>query len=409
MEYRDLATLYHMDSSSSRESSIQRVLKDRMESDSTFKLGFSLPSGELFLAVPRELSALTQKVLRRERKVSNLMRSLPGIAGSEVLRSLAFDEVVMSNRVENIHSTRKQIEDALETNDSNKIRFKRFKEFAQLYIDLIFEDYERPQTPEDIRGIYDKVMKGENLDKLPDGQWFRQDIVTITDDIKIIHRGLYPEEAIIEAMETMLRLVNSLEVPELYSALISHYIFEYVHPFYDGNGRTGRYLLAMYLETSLSKPTALSLSRVIAENKNQYYHAFQNVEDPLNHAEITFFVITMHELILKAQDELIDRLEKNIETLGMINELLGDLGDSGKYKTKELDILYALLQQYAFGVTPSMKASMLSEYIGLGTQQARKYLSKLEEGGIVEKTRGKNPMMFALTERALEEFGITDS
>lgn len=409
MEYRDLATLYHMDSSSSRESSIQGILKDRIENDSTFKLGFSLPSGELFLAVPRELSALTQKVLRRERKVSNLMRSLPGIAGSEVLRSLAFDEVVMSNRVENIHSTRKQIEDALETNDSNKTRFKRFKEFAQLYIDLIFEDYERPQTPEDIRGIYDKVMKGENLDKPPDGKWFRQDIVTITDDIKIIHRGLHPEEAIIEAMEAMLRLVNSSEVPELYSALISHYLFEYTHPFYDGNGRTGRYLLAMYLETSLSKPTALSLSRVIAENKNQYYHAFQNVEDPLNHAEITFFVVTMHELILKAQDELIDRLEKNIKTLGMINELLGDLGGSGKYKTKELDILYALLQQYAFGVTPSMKASILSEHIGLGTQQARKYLSKFKEGGIVEKTRGKNPMMFALTERALEEFGITDS
>lgn len=406
MEYRDLATLYHMDSSSSRESSIQGILKDRIENDSTFKLGFFLPSGELFLAVPRELNALTQKVLRRERKVSNLMRSLPGIAGSEVLRSLAFDEVVMSNRVENIHSTRKQIEDALETNDSNKTRFKRFKEFAQLYIDLIFEDYERPQTPEDIRGIYDKVMKGENLDKPPDCKWFRQDTVTITDDIKIIHSGLYPEEAIIEAMGSMLRLVNSSEVPELYSALISHYIFEYTHPFYDGNGRTGRYLLAMYLETSLSKPTALSLSRVIAENKNQYYHAFQNVEDPLNHAEITFFVITMHELILKAQDELIDRLEKNIKMLDMINELLRDLGDSEKYKTKELDILYALLQQHAFGVTPSMKALMLSEYIGLGSQQARKYLSKLEEDGIVEKTRGKNPMMFALTEKALEEFGV---
>ena len=61
MEYRDLATLYHMDSSSSRESSIQGILKDRIENDSTFKLGFFLPSGELFLAVPRELNALTQK------------------------------------------------------------------------------------------------------------------------------------------------------------------------------------------------------------------------------------------------------------------------------------------------------------------------------------------------------------
>ena len=103
--------------------------------------------------------------------------------------------------------------------------------------------------------------------------------------------------------------VQSDEMPSTYSALVSHYIFEYAHPFYDGNGRTGRYLLSLFLEEALSKPTALSLSRVIAENKIAYYRAFETVENPLNHGEMTFFVETMLEFILTAQGELIEKLE----------------------------------------------------------------------------------------------------
>lgn len=407
MEYKDLATLYHMDSSADRENAIQVILDERRNSDSTFDLGFALPTGDLFLAVPRELNTLTQRVLRRERRVSNLMKALPGIAGSEVLRSLVMDEVVMSNSIENIHSTRKQIEDALKTEDTSNLRFKRFREFAKLYLSLVNGDYAIPESPEDIRRIYDKVMDGEEMKEPPDGELFRKDSVTITDGIKEIHLGITPEYAIIQAMEAMINLVNSSEVPELYSALASHYIFEYVHPFYDGNGRTGRYLLAMFLEAPLSKPTALSLSRVMAENKSQYYHAFQNVEDPLNHGEITFFIIAMHELILKAQDELIERLEKNIEALDHIKKTIATFKNSGDYCIKELEIIFALLQQSAFGVSPSMTLTEIAQHAQIGTQQTRKYLSSLERSAIVEKTRGRNPISFALTGKFLEKTGMS--
>lgn len=79
-------------------------------------------------------------------------------------------------------------------------------------------------------------------------------------------------------------------------------------PFYDGNGRTGRYLLALYLDESLSIPTALSLSRTIAENKHAYYAAFSSVENPLNHGEMTHFVYSMLELIRTAQSSMIEQL-----------------------------------------------------------------------------------------------------
>lgn len=70
--------------------------------------------------------------------------------------------------------------------------------------------------------------------------------------------GLHPEEKITLAVRGVLDMVNKPEIISLYSALASHFIFEYAHPFYDGNGRTGRYLLSLFLEESLSKATALS-------------------------------------------------------------------------------------------------------------------------------------------------------
>ena len=403
MEYRSLATLYHIDPSPSRGEHAMELLEQRLMNSSTFDLAITLGNNALFVAVPRELSTLNQRVLERERKITKLMQSLPGLAGNEVLRSLVIDEVIMSNNIENIHSTRAQIEHALSTNDTEKPQVKRFREFAKLYLDLSYGQYSRPKTIEDIRAIYDKVMADEHIEYPPDGKLFHKDPVNISDGLKAVHQGIAPESAIIEALEAMLALVDSREVPELYSALASHFIFEYIHPFYDGNGRMGRYLLSLFLERPLSKPTALSLSRVIAENRNMYYHAFQTAEDPLNHGELTFFVMTMHELILKAQNELIDRLEANVAALSMIRRSIEAISKNKEFTDKDIEIIYLLAQQAVFGIEADASLDELAFAVDRGTQQTRKYLSSLEERQIVRKIRGRDPLTFALEPSFLEQ------
>ena len=105
---------------------------------------------------------------------------------------MVLDEVVCTNAIEDIRSTRRQIKDALDAAQSSSADAKRFKELATLYLNIIDGAYELPESPADIRTINDKVTAGEiPPDKTPDGQYFRKEGVDITaGGIRVIHRGL---------------------------------------------------------------------------------------------------------------------------------------------------------------------------------------------------------------------------
>ena len=174
---------------------------------------------------------------------------------------------------------------------------------------------EFPQPPADVRAIYDRVTAGEIDERLrPDGRLFRKEGVDVVGaGGRILHRGLEPEEKITRALEQMIALVRNDDVPALYGAAASHYPFEYAHPFYDGNGHTGRYLLSLLLSKTLSAPTVLSLSRAMAENRSEYYWAFKSADNAMNRGELTFFVHTILGLVQSAQVGIVERLEKAAE------------------------------------------------------------------------------------------------
>lgn len=406
--YKELAKIYHTDTSNSRDANIAHAYQARFDAESTFRLTFNTPNGELFIAVPRELSAQSERVLCAERKISHLLRQLPSIAQNAVLRSLVLEEVVSTNDIESIHSTRRQIKDAIDSAQSNHTTAKRFKELALLYLNIIDGNNAFPETPEDIRSIYDLVTAGEiSEDNAPDGAIFRTGGVDITaNGVRVIHQGLEPESKIIEALEQILSITNNKSIPALYRAISAHYLFEYAHPFYDGNGRTGRYLLSLYLSKVLSSPTALSLSRMIAENKEAYYRAFQTVENPLNHAELTFFVSAILETIENAQFSIIYRLEHSTLTLARLDEAMKTISASNGTKGKELDIIYLLLQYEAFGLFGDASLLDIARYVGVKLPQTRKYMASLKSKGICKKVNSYNPVTFALTDAFKEKFEL---
>ncbi|NJE81033.1 Fic family protein [Olsenella sp. SW781] len=411
MAYRTLAKLFHMDSSSKRYEKNEALAATRLEAESTFRTGVETPHGELFLAVPRELSVLNETILRRERQIALLLSRLPPIATGALIRSLVIDEVVCSNELEGVHSTRRQINDLLETTsaDPSKLEHKRFRELARLYLELSDHEHIFPQTPEDIRTIYDRIMEGEDLGKdAPDGILFRKGEVNIIGSgSRIIHTGLSPESRIVSAMTRMIALASSEDIPETCGAIVSHFLFEYAHPFYDGNGRTGRYLLALYLSRPLSTLTALSVSRSIAESRGAYYRAFREVEDPLNHGELTPFVLAMLEYVDTAQHRVLSDLETRQGQFEVTVTAIDELVNSIDLPDKERDVLFMLAQYALFGAFPDVLLRDVAEYLNLRESMARRHTKRLEEKGLV-KTVSARPLRFVLTDKAKELLKIPE-
>lgn len=124
------------------------------------------------------------------------------------------------------------------------------------------------ETLEDIRILYDKLLNDEiDKNKLPDGNLFRNNGVWIGNSDKKVHVPKEKEENFVSDLAQWLTFINKDEIPFIYKTFIAHYYFEYIHPFYDGNGRLGRYIACVYLAYKLDPLTAISFSREIGKNK----------------------------------------------------------------------------------------------------------------------------------------------
>lgn len=394
MAYQTLEKTFYRDSSSDRYANLERLAQKRKSSESSYPTGIFLGQEELFLAVPRELFSSHEQILRNETRISKLWGNLPTVALGAYIRSLVMDEVVYSNEIEGVYSTRKQIRNALDNVKSTHEPHIPFFEFAKLYLGLTQQNTQFPTTLEEIRSIYDAVV-GDTIvqqDKLEAGL-FRSDGVEIYgQNGKLVHEGV-SAEYIRPVLRQMLNIAHSGDIPGVFSAALCHFIFEYVHPFYDGNGRTGRYLLALQLNEILSQPTALSLSRAILENRTAYYRAFTTVEKPLNHAEATPFALMLCELILQAQDSLMEDLEKKRSDIDRAHNAIFL---NSTWSEREKNVLFLIAQRFLFDLQQEVSSTEVSCYLNASTAVARATLKTLASQGLLEQTRSR-PLTYILS------------
>lgn len=161
-------------------------------------------------------------------------------------------------------------------------------------------------------------------------------------------------------------------IDPLVKMAIIHYQFEAIHPFFDGNGRTGRIILLLYLKmTELLNLPALYLSDYIIQNKDQYYANLRKVTEDSNWEDWILYMLDMVEkTALKGRNQI-----AAIEEL--MNEMSKDIQSKlPKLYSKDLvEILFRL---------PYTKRSQL-EAAGIGTiKTVGVYLKELEAAGFLK-------------------------
>ena len=155
---------------------------------------------------------------------------------------------------------------------------------------------------------------------------------------------------------------------------IIHYQFESIHPFYDGNGRTGRIINVLYLvmKDLLDLPI-LYMSKYIIENKDHYYKLLQSVRDKETWEDWLLYMIAAVEKTSKQTILLIKEMQQLIfEYKHLIRS---------NYKFYSQDLLNNLFQH------PYTKIEFIENDLGVSRITAANYLNKLAEDGILIKRK----------------------
>ncbi|NEG54523.1 Fic family protein [Bifidobacterium platyrrhinorum] len=402
MGYKSIRQTVHMSRSGERPDDMaEHEYRLRLEGWSTFRSGIVLRRHEPFVVNFRELAVIVEGIREREHDVAGLWNDLPPIARRAYLFDLIGAEMQSTNSIEGVRSTRKEISEALEAAIGDGPH-KRFSEFAKLFLALGGDDparYAMPGALEDIRGIYDRVMAGELASgDEPDGELFRKGSVYIDDQAtgRRIHAGITPESEIKVALTQWLALTRNRDVPPLIRAALCHFAFEYIHPFYDGNGRTGRFLFALQLRQHLSVPTAISLSPVISDGKDRYYKAFEDAQHPLNRLDASLFAYRMMKFVAEAQQHIIDDLSEKRHRLVHALNRLDDIQARNGWTDDEGNIVAILIQEELFGVAPHVVTrKQLGEGLRIGRKRVTQALDGLEASGVVAH-QGVRPARYYL-------------
>lgn len=361
----------------------------------------------LFYVNLLELSLLQEKIVKNSNKINYISNRLPTIAIKEIIMKILSNELYKTNKIEGIETVKSEIHSSLKDDRISNKKSNKLDGIIKKYKDIMennFEDTKYIDSLSSFRKIYDEMF--EDFEKSGnyklDGKYFRKDIVKVINGLgNIIHIGVNGEEAIEKNIESLIEFMNIKDIPFLVKASISHFFFEYIHPFYDGNGRFGRYLLSLYLARKLDNLTAFSVSYSISRNLDDYYKSFVEVEDINNYGEITFFVENILKTIKNGQEMIIELLNDSVmrfkHSMEILDELTKDLSE------KENIILQIYLQNYLFNDFEELTNVELTSIIGDLTQQTiNKYTQELEKKGYLVKIK-QRPLTYALSEKITEK------
>ncbi len=195
---------------------------------------------------------------------------------------------------------------------------------------------------------------------------------------KVVYTPPQQKEEILDLMANLEKYINDTNFSDLDSLIkmaVIHYQFESIHPFYDGNGRTGRIVNILYLvQQGLLDIPILYLSRYITQNKADYYTVLQNARLKNDWESLILYFLKSVEVTAK----------KTITLITNIKELMQE------YKIKLRTELPKIYSQDILNVlfsNPYTKTDFLEMELQISKRTALNYLDAITKIGLLEKTK----------------------
>lgn len=336
--------------------------------------------------LPPNIELETKDILKQAIKANKELARLKGYCSllpndSILLSSIILKEATASSEIENIITTQDELYKALLSKD--KIIDTQTKEVLN-YRSAVWKGFNETKknnilTLNTIIKIHAE-LEGNNagIRKVP-GTSLMNDITG-----EIIYTPPNDEVIKMDLLKNLEQYINlDDDIDYIIKMAIIHYQFESIHPFYDGNGRTGRIINVLYLVLKgLLDSPILYLSSYIIRNKGMYYRLLQEVRTNNNWEG---WIIYM----LKAVEET----SKN--TLSIIEGIILLLNETIETCKEQLPkTIYSKELIETIFMQPYTKIAYLVE-AGIGERRtASKYLKALEEIGILESFKLKKEIIY---------------
>jgi Fic family protein len=318
--------------------------------------------------------------IKASEEISRLNGLVHLIPNHEILISpLLIKESVESSAIENINTTTLKV---LQSHALPASSVKWPEKEVLYYHRAILAGYERLKRDWGIG--YNALLDIQSLVE-PGKPWVRKlpGTVIANSHREVLYTPPVGEDVIVGLLSNLERWMHTTEddIDPLIKMPVIHYQFESIHPFYDGNGRTGRILNVLYLVMAgkLDFPI-LFLSEYINKTRSEYYRLFNKTRNEWNYDE--FIIYLLDGIIIQSQATS----NKIMKIHTLIREVEGQISLLNMDYHKITTILFS---------KPFLTVSDFTEIMGVTRQSASKYIKILEENNILSSLKvGKNKLLY---------------
>ena len=326
----------------------------------------------------KNVNLKTNKILEQLTLSSRALAELKGYANTIpnmhiLINAVTINEAKDSSAIENIVTTHDDIYKVLTESGYKAESAKEVVDYRNAiwlgYEQIKKDGYINTNTIIKIQGTIEHNNAG--IKKLP-GTELKNSITGET-----IYTPPQSEQEITGYLKNLEDFINNNEdgIDPLIKVCLIHYQFESIHPFYDGNGRTGRILNILYLVlNNLIDSPILYLSKYINKTKQEYYKLFNEVRDNNNFEDWILYILKGIELTSK-------------ETILLIEKIQNEMKNYKEEFRSKLPKIYSkeLLESLFYEVYT--KISYIERACNVTRLTASSYLNQLEEIGLLESEK----------------------